>query len=329
MGLSTLQLNEISLEYERRRSKMRELQDERLNRIFQAIPQLPEIRKEMISLLTRLALGRSGSAASDIEDIRSRLEDLKALEAGLLSEHGFSKKDLDPEYVCEDCRDTGYRENRKCHCYKQLEIQLLYKNSNLQHCLDDENFSTFSMEYYTDKPSRDLASRALDKSKAFARDVMHKEKDGIHNILIYGSVGTGKTFLTHCIAKELLDRGVVVLYFSAIRLFDVISQITFSREKDGEYALDDLYDADVLIIDDLGTEMVNDFVRSALFSCLNERLIRDKHTIISSNLSIDGLADIYSQRVFSRVIGNYELIKLEGKDIRLTKRYLAERSRNR
>lgn len=323
MGLSTLQLNEINLEYEHRRIAMRERQNKRIERIYQCIPDLPVIKKEIISLLTKIAMSGIKNDQADLERMKTRLEYLRKLETKLLYERGFSESDLEIDYVCKDCKDTGYIEDKKCHCYKQLEIHLLYANSNLEHCLEDENFSNFSMDYYKEGQARNLAMRAVEKSKLFINRFISKEQqeDCINNIFIYGTVGTGKTFLTHCIAKELLDNGIVVLYFSAIRFFEIMAKLTFSYEKDDRYAWDDIYETDVLIIDDLGTEMVNDFVKSTLFSCLNERIIRNKHTVISTNLSINDIADLYSKRVFSRIIGNYELLKLEGEDIRLRKRY--------
>jgi DNA replication protein DnaC len=140
-------------------------------------------------------------------------------------------------------------------------------------------------------------------------------------------VGTGKSFLSCCIARELLDAGKSVKYFSAGALFDKISDLTFrSKEKETRsYFYQELYDCDLLIIDDLGTELVNAFVASELFDCLNERHLREKATIISSNISLEELRDHYSERIFSRITSHFELLKFTGPDIRMYKKRIANR----
>lgn len=146
-------------------------------------------------------------------------------------------------------------------------------------------------------------------------------KQDYHNLFFYGTVGTGKSFLSGCIASELLQTGHSVIYFSASGLFDTLARYAFdSRAKEalsGFY--EDLYNCDLLIIDDLGTEMTNTFVASQLFSCLNERHLRKNATIISTNLSLEELRDRYSDRVFSRITSHYDLCKLTGPDIRMCK----------
>ena len=130
----------------------------------------------------------------------------------------------------------------------------------------------------------------------------------------------GKTFLSHCIAQELLDTAHCVMYFSAFDLFDLLADSKFSREKNegAEFILD----SDLLIIDDLGTELTNSFVSSQLFLCINERIMRRKSTIISTNLSLESLVEIYSERTFSRITSNYTMLKLTGDDIRIKKKLM-------
>jgi DNA replication protein DnaC len=147
-------------------------------------------------------------------------------------------------------------------------------------------------------------------------------KQDYHNILFYGTVGTGKSFLSGCVASELLKNGHSVIYFSSTGLFDNLARYTFdTKEKEALSAFyQDLYNCELLIIDDLGTEITNSFVASQLFSCLNERNLRKRATIISTNLSLEELRDRYSDRVFSRITSSYTICKLTGRDIRMIKK---------
>ncbi len=141
------------------------------------------------------------------------------------------------------------------------------------------------------------------------------------NILFTGSTGVGKTFLTNCIAKALMDRYVSVIYLSSPDLFEIFSKYKFSRgaEEDCEEAYRHILECEMLIIDDLGTEVNNTFVSSQLFYCINERINRKKGTIISTNLSMDMMRDTYSDRVTSRIMSSYMMIPLYGGDIRVKK----------
>ena len=142
------------------------------------------------------------------------------------------------------------------------------------------------------------------------------------NLFFYGTVGTGKSFLSICTAGELLKEGHSVLYFSSSSLFDTISSCIFRQDNKAEYHsfLEDLYGCEVLVIDDLGTEMTNNFVAAQLFSLLNERDLRRRATIISTNLSLPELRDRYSDRIFSRITSSYTILKLTGPDIRVARK---------
>ena len=128
------------------------------------------------------------------------------------------------------------------------------------------------------------------------------------------------TFLSNCIAKELLDAGYSVIYFTAFQLFDILSKGVFEKDADAIAAHQNIFDCDLLIIDDLGTELSNSFTTSQLFLCVNERILRQKSTIISTNLNLEQIAEIYSERTLSRISSNYSFIKLFGDDIRIKKR---------
>lgn len=196
--------------------------------------------------------------------------------------------------------------------------------SNVREILEEENFSKFSFQYY----SRDIINpatklSALDTAKkvvADCREFLVSFDTTPGNLFFYGDTGVGKTFLSHCIAKWLIDRSHSVIYFSAFQLFDLFAKYTFSREEDAMEFYPYIFDCDLLIIDDLGTELTNAFVSSQLFLCINERLIRKKSTIISTNLPMNRFSDTYSERVFSRITSNYTMCKLIGDDIRIQKK---------
>ena len=253
-----------------------------------------------------------------LDDMKKQLHALSAQKQQMLKEHGYPADYLEPVYDCPDCQDTGYLpDHSKCHCMKQKIAHYLYEQSGLENLLETENFSHLSTDYYQ---GEDLAR--FKKTVLNARKFVSDFSSHYHNLLFYGTVGTGKSFLSCCIAKELLDAGYCVLYFSACSLFDRISEYTFgSKDRENLAQLyQDLYACDLLIIDDLGTELSNGFVASELFTILNERHLRKRSTIISSNISLEELSEHYSERLFSRITSNYELFKFTGSDIRIQKK---------
>ena len=158
------------------------------------------------------------------------------------------------------------------------------------------------------------------KAVADCKSFIEHFDTSFENLFFYGATGVGKTFLSNCVAKELLDKGHSVIYFTAFQLFDIFEKDTFQKDAAASAAGQNIFDCDLLIIDDLGTELANSFTASRLFLCLNERMLRQKSTLISTNLSIDQLADVYSERICSRIFSSYTMIKLFGDDIRLKKK---------
>lgn len=200
----------------------------------------------------------------------------------------------------------------------------MYTQSNLKSVLEKENFSTFSFSYYSDEqtnPATGLSAReTAQNAVAECRNFIAGFTKEFSNLFLYGDTGVGKTFLSNCVAKELLDRGHSVIYFTAFELFHVFEKNVFERAQDMALPYQNIFDCDLLIIDDLGTELSNSFTVSQLFLCLNERILRKKSTIISTNLGLNQLAEIYSERTFSRISSNYTMIKLFGDDIRIKKK---------
>lgn len=324
MSLNNTQYDSIIRIYEEKQNKNRRLFEERRTYVYEHIDGYRELDDSISSISVaqgKKLLEGDDSALSDLKHLLQNLTDSKS---SLLLSAGFTADYLEPVYDCPDCKDTGYINGEKCHCFKQAEISLLYEQSNISRILEQENFSSLSYDFYEGK---DLTrfKHAVESCKKFIETFNYD----YHNLFFYGTVGTGKSFLSGCVAKELIENGHSVIYFSAAGLFETISRLSFDyknkEELHGMY--ENLYECDLLIIDDLGTELINSFVTSQLFSCLNERQIRKKSTIISTNLSLEELRNFYSDRIFSRITSNYELCKLSGPDIRIYKKKLNLQSR--
>ncbi len=317
MPLNNNQYDSIIRTYEEKQNKNRYLLEERRSYVYQKIDGYKELADSIASISVQQGRKLLSGDETALTELRRLLRELSEAKNGLLLSAGLPADYLEPVYDCPDCRDTGYIDGKKCHCFRQAEISLLYEQSNISQLLEKENFSTLSYDYYQ---GEDLARfrSAAEASKKFARN---KDFD-YHNLFFYGTVGTGKSFLSGCIAKEMIENGRSVIYFSAVRLFETLSQISFDHKskEDLHNMHHDLYQCDLLIIDDLGTELTNNFITTQLFSCLNERHIRRKPTIISTNLSLEELRNRYSDRIFSRIMSNYQIYKLTGPDIRIRKK---------
>lgn len=319
MGLSKEQYDRIMQEYSAAQDKNRREQIRRKHLIYAKIPEYQRLDEEIPSLgveSLRAAM-KGGSAKEEITRLRTKIAVISEEKKALLAANGYPADYLELHYDCPDCRDTGYIDGKKCHCLKDREREILYDQSNLKKLIQTNNFSLLSESYYEGE-SLELFRKAEEASLAFVQNFdLHYE-----NLYFYGTVGTGKSFLSISIANELLKTGHAVLYFSASGLFRTLSDYAFDRKNRGEYdgLLDDLYSTDLLIIDDLGTELPNNFTKTELFECINERHISQRSTIISSNLSLRDLQGIYSDRIFSRITSNYTVCKLTGPDLRVLKK---------
>lgn len=317
MALTKAQYDSIIREYENRQTQNFHELSRRKEQIYNAIPQYKQLEDEIASTSVARAKALIDGEEYNAEEYRKQIADVNKRKEHLLKEHGYPADYLEPGYTCTGCHDTGYINGEKCHCFRQMEITLLYEQSNIQQMIAKENFSTLSYQYYE---GEDLTrfQNAVNVSKNFVSGF----KSEYHNLLFYGSVGTGKSFLSGCIAKELLSQGYSVIYFSANSLFESLAQYTYDTKlKEALYNFyKDLYNCDLVIIDDLGTEVTNAFVTSQLFSLLNERHLRQKSTIISTNLNLVEVKERYSERIFSRISSNYSICKLTGVDIRIQKR---------
>lgn len=319
MSISNAQYDAIMREYEELQRSSRYENEARKKEVYIRIPEYRQIERRIADIAMECAAKVFDGDKNAVGEMRKEIDALTKKQAVLLREAGFPEDYLVEKYECPDCKDTGYIDGVKCHCLKQRILGVLYKQSNLEEMLERENFSTLSYDYYDDS-DLDMMKKIISDCK----DYVEKFHESYENLLFYGNVGVGKTFLTNCMAKELIDRGNSVIYFTSIRLFDTLSKCVFGRDYDDEEEFrdiqNDLYSCDLLIIDDLGTENVNSFVASRLFDVLNERDIRRKSTVISTNLPIESIAERYSERNFSRIFGNYKVINPDISDIRVKKR---------
>lgn len=316
MSLTREQYDGIMRGYAQIQSRHRNEQRKRREEIYRRIPAYRELDEQAPSVAVSCLRDRLTGTGTDARG-STYLEQLMAIAAqkkALLSANGYPEDYLALQYDCPLCHDTGYVDGAKCRCFKRQETAILYRQSHLEELVRWQNFSVLSEEYYQGEDLRRFRAAAAASRKfasLFGQD--------FRNLYFYGTVGTGKSFLSICIAKELIEAGRSVLYFSAAALFDKLSSYAFDYKVRDELRdfTQDLYTCDLLIIDDLGTELTNQFVAAQLFTCLNERFLNKKPTIISTNLSLKEMQNRYSDRVFSRITNDYDLYKLSGPDIRV------------
>lgn len=315
--------------YEEKQLRNRDRQNLHFERAYAQVPELKSI-DDSISLHS-LAQARKlldGDTLA-LTELKQKLASLADRRRELLARNGFPSDYLELSYECPDCKDTGYIENKKCHCFVKAAIELFYTQSNLKGILDTENFDNFSFDYYsinyidelTKRSSRQLAEHAHQECMNFVRmfDSSHE------NILLFGTTGVGKTFFSHCIAKEVMQSAHSVLYLTATELFDALLSKALNRDEESLALYEQIQSCDLLIIDDLGTERNTDFVVSQLFVCLNERILNKKSTIISTNLTLEKIKSNYTERTFSRISNHYKILRLAGDDIRIQKKLLNRR----
>lgn len=319
-------LKEVLRKYDRKKNEAVDKQKKREKEIYEKIPRVMEIDREISQtgvLIAKSLLSDPDSYDDNIREIRKKMGNLKAEKAFLLTENNIPLDYLDIKYSCSNCSDTGFLKNgSKCSCLKQELIRSAYAMSNIEQKLLKENFNTFDMDLFSDKPfegseespKRNMM-RILDTAERFC---LNFDKPNDENLLLYGTTGLGKTFLCNCIAKELLDKGYIVIYQTSFKLMEIVESHRFNRDSKS-FSNDDyrmIFDADLLIIDDLGTELANSFTITEFFNIINSRLLSGKKTVISTNLLPKNIGDIYTDRVFSRLISHFTFLEFYGLDLR-------------
>jgi len=323
---------DVMRSYEASRSQAEALLEERRADLYRRFPRVAEVDAQLSAIglsLAKLALSKD---AHGIENARVNSEALKKEKAAILAMGGVPEDYLTAKYNCMTCNDTGHKPSEpgkipeRCGCLRQKLVEAYYALSNIKGILNEENFDTFDSRCFSPKIVEAEGLSPLTNMQAIYRmasDFVHDFKTKFDNLLLYGRTGLGKTFICHCIAKDLLDAGHTVLYLTAPRLFKIIEDYRFNRESmnEPEEMLEAISDVDLLILDDLGAEFVTIVTSSALFDIVNQRLLAKKPMVISSNLSPQELERHYSERIVSRFAGHYRMIKFFGEDIRVMKKY--------
>ena len=283
----------------------------------------PEIL-ELDNLIQKKSLGLSlailkGMDEDTLKKYKNDITDLRVKKSESLVEKGYSSDYLNIHYNCLKCKDEGYIGNKRCSCYKKKLVHLYYKNSELRDSLSTNNFNNFNLSLFSPHKLKEDDRFSPRKNMENILNYLRGEYipnfvNTNDNLLFYGDSGTGKTFLSCCIAKELLDDGYLVVYRTVDELMSNLREIRFDNNFDFE---DLLVNCDLLIIDDLGAEQITDFTTSEFFNLLNKKLLKKKKMLISTNLSLFDIRETYTERIASRLLGNFKLYKFYTEDIRI------------
>ena len=321
MALSNSQYDAIMRVYNQRQFQDKRDQDQRVAEVFEKIPQVEALSDELAATMAQAARKLLAGDRAAADQLKKDAEFLKEQKALYLKQNGYPADYLELQYVCPDCKDTGYADGKKCHCFRHMEIEILYDQSNIREVM--EYYDRTHVDEKTGMTVYDYMSMMIRECKEYVENFKNEKE----SILFTGNTGCGKTFLSNCIARELIRRYYSVVYLTATDMFDILAGSRFNGNDDDEAKDRAAYilDCDLLIIDDLGTELINTFTASQMFYCVNERLNRNKGTIISTNLTLGELQDAFTERVTSRIMSKYKIIPLIGDDLRLVRRGFVRR----
>lgn len=313
----------------RARARLAEAKDEREreNRIhlqyaYEEVPRLREIDRQLRVTMAKAAQAAlaSGDAKTLMEQAKQENLELQRERDMILYEH-FEEGYLDETPICPICSGTGYVGSTMCECLRELCRQEQKKELTFL-TAGRESFDQFRLDYYPDRVDpktgyspRAIMERTFQDCKRYAHSFSMKSG----NLLFSGSTGLGKTFLSACIARTVADNGYSVVYESAGHLFTTLEQARFKPDEENQRIAAKYNACDLLIVDDLGTELLTQFVVTALYGLINDRLLEARPTIISTNLTVDALTERYNPQLASRLRGSYRRVAFVGEDIRLIK----------
>lgn len=323
---------QISLEQFRADKERREAAFERKQEeIFRRIPRLREIDRELRSTMAQIvtsALRRGTDPMPALRVIRDRNLDLQRERAALLMEKGYEPDELEEKPQCVLCGDEGFVNGAMCRCLKTYYTQTQIRELSSMLDMGSASFENFSFDWYDRTPWKDYGTSPYENMERVydtCQDYARQFSPASGSLLLTGEPGLGKTFLSACIARVVSERGFSVVYDTASSVFTQFERAKFHREDFPEVQeyVDRCTNCDLLIIDDLGTEMTTSFVQSALYQIVNGRLLAGKQTIISTNLTASDIGKRYSEQIRSRLEGEYQGLPFFGEDIRVKRRRMS------
>ena len=333
MASSTLKL--LLKEWEQKKIRAEIDLEERKKDLYLKIPELQKIDDEInSSALQTMKLLLNKNSNELLDNLNNKINILKIEKEKILEKNNIPVNFFKPNYDCLVCNDTGYIfENNKshlCNCIKQKIFDVEFNKSNICN-ISKENFSTFNLDFYSNEINLEKYKEKTSprenilKIKKIADDFINNfDNPNEKNLLFTGNTGLGKTFLSNCIASELLKQGKTVLYQTSPNMLDAIINYKFDKPNSSCDIYDNILNVDLLIIDDLGTECMNSMKFTELFNIINSRLLNQHNhitkTLISTNLTLKDLHENYDGRIFSRLIGHYNICKFFGDDIRFLKK---------
>ncbi len=301
-----------------KRIKQMAAYEQKKGQVYDENPRLGQIDLEISRNGAGLALAALSGNKAKMEEIRSVADKLWAEKQEI-----FKKANLfEPLPECPVCKDEGKVSGKFCECVKFRARALMAEELGSEMPLDSSTFQNFSLEFYSDKAENGVTpkKRMTQIFKAcveFANNFGKETK----NLLFLGEAGLGKTHLSLAIVNEVLSKGFEAVYSPAGALFDRLEKEHFAYTGSEDF-LDTVLNCDLLVIDDLGTEFSTQFTQSTVYNIINTRILKDKSTILSTNLTLEEIKSAYNPRVCSRLVGNYEVKQFAGDDIRLKKALL-------
>ena len=317
-------------ELDRIRAENKAEQQYRLETVYARIPEIQRIDAALrghMAELVRLTISRPDDMAEQLHRIKEENLSLQMRRAELMTEHGFGADYLDEIVSCPLCRDTGIYGGGVCSCLEKLYNRELTKELGTLMRRGSECFESFDLTLYPNEPDpvrkvipREAMRMVFDACRRYADNFSSASP----NLMFQGGTGLGKTYLSACIARAVAGRGFSVCYESAAAALDCYESAKFARDtKEGEAAaaqIRRMEDCDLMILDDLGTEMITSMSQSALYTLINRRLINGRPTIISTNCGEEELRKKYTSPIVSRILGEFRCLPFVGQDIRRLKK---------